>query len=323
MWEIPGVEYVYSTSQPGRVLDRGSLPGGGRRRAIAGEAAPEAAGERRPDAAGRVAAAGQGPLDRRRAHPRADLPRPALRPPGAATARRAGRCRDQTRARGLRDHPHRWLPAASTNPARPARARGAWAGRPRRAPDAGPGQPTGDRAARVTADDRDVIVQTGGFFTSTDDVDRAVVGVHARPPGLPPGRGPGAGRRRGADPVRPVRRGGGGLARCQRGAGGHARGGQAAGEQRHHRGPGRPGPGGSAEGHGDPGRRLRLHHPALRDVRSGEVERAPAPHGHRGGGRLAARPLHARLARVDRRRGRHSIHPVADAAASSTSWATR
>ena len=28
MWEIPGVEYVYSTSQPGRVARRRSLPGG-------------------------------------------------------------------------------------------------------------------------------------------------------------------------------------------------------------------------------------------------------------------------------------------------------
>jgi multidrug efflux pump subunit AcrB len=37
-------------------------------------------------------------------------------------------------------------------------------------------------AGAVTTDDRDVIVQTGGFFTSADDVARAVVGVHGGHP---------------------------------------------------------------------------------------------------------------------------------------------
>jgi multidrug efflux pump subunit AcrB len=37
-------------------------------------------------------------------------------------------------------------------------------------------------AGAITADDRDVIVETGGFFSSVDDVARSVVGVHAGHP---------------------------------------------------------------------------------------------------------------------------------------------
>ena len=115
-------------------------------------------------------------------------------------------------------------------------------------------------AGAVTTDDRDVIVQTGAFFTSADDVAVADGGRPRRPPGLPPGRGQGGGRRRRADAVRSVRHRGGRLSPRHRGARGHAVGGETPGEQRHHRGPGRPGAGRSAEGNGDPRRRLRLHH---------------------------------------------------------------
>ena len=56
------------------------------------------------------------------------------------------------------------------------------------------------------------------------------------------------------------------------------------------------------------------HHPPLRRDRRGEVERTAAPHGHRGGRRVAPDPAHARLARVGHRRHRHPGHARAHAA---------
>ena len=62
LWEIPGVEYVYSTSSPRRLdRDRAVLRGAGRREEHR-PVEPETLGECRPDPAGRLAAAGQAPV---------------------------------------------------------------------------------------------------------------------------------------------------------------------------------------------------------------------------------------------------------------------
>ena len=80
MWEIPGVEYVYSTSQPGRslVVVRYRVGEDVERSLV--KLLPEAPDQRRPDPAGRIFTAGQGALDRRRADPGADVPLEPLRP---------------------------------------------------------------------------------------------------------------------------------------------------------------------------------------------------------------------------------------------------
>ena len=44
LWEVPGVEYLYSTSSPGRADDHRALLRGRRRRPRAGAAQPEAGG---------------------------------------------------------------------------------------------------------------------------------------------------------------------------------------------------------------------------------------------------------------------------------------
>ena len=78
----------------------------------------------RPDPAGRVAAAGEAALHRRRADPRADALEQALRRFRAAPDRRAGARRDQADAGRLGGHADRRPAARSPHHARPGAAGG-------------------------------------------------------------------------------------------------------------------------------------------------------------------------------------------------------
>ncbi len=98
LWEIPGVEYLYSTSSPGIATVIVRFKVGRGRGARRGAAAAEARRERRPDPGGRLRSAGQDPLDRRCPGARAHAVELALHrlratPPrgGAADADRGGR----------------------------------------------------------------------------------------------------------------------------------------------------------------------------------------------------------------------------------------
>ena len=125
-------------------------------------------------------------------------------------------------------------------------------------------------AGALTTADRDLIVQTGAFFTSADDVTSAVVGVHAGNPVYL--RDVAEVRDDSEEPTQYVLFGTGAAThrqRRQRGARGHARHRQAAGKQCHRRGPGRAGTDRASEGHGDSPRRLRLDH-------AGTTERSAA-----------------------------------------------
>ena len=63
-----------------------------------------------------------------------------------------------------------------------------------------------------------------------------------------------------------------------------------------------------AQGHAHPARCRGLDHAQLRRNRRGQIQRTPAPHGHRRHRRLAPHLAHARLARIGHRRPRHSRH---------------
>jgi hypothetical protein len=76
LWEIPGVEYVYSTSREGESLVIVRFKVGEGPRGQPGEAEPEAGLELRPHPARGLDAADQAEVDRRRADPGADLPQP-------------------------------------------------------------------------------------------------------------------------------------------------------------------------------------------------------------------------------------------------------
>ena len=182
LWEIPGVEYVYSTSQPGQslIVVRFRVGDDPERSLVKLHQKLEASADR-------MLAGASTPLIKVRSID--DVPILALtfhaqRYDHLALRRLAAQvdAEIQARARRLADDPHRWLPAAGSDPARPAGARGARAGSPRCAPGARPGQPAGGITGAVTADDRDVIVQTGGFFTSADDVAALMVGVQGGHP---------------------------------------------------------------------------------------------------------------------------------------------
>ena len=64
LWEIPGVEYIYSTSSPGMSMAIVRFLVGPGRREEHCTAESEAVREHGPDSAGRVAAAGEAALDR-------------------------------------------------------------------------------------------------------------------------------------------------------------------------------------------------------------------------------------------------------------------
>ena len=66
IWEIPGVEYVYSTTQPGLEHGHRALQGGRKRRRLHRQALQQALFALRPDSPRRLEAAHQAPLDRRR-----------------------------------------------------------------------------------------------------------------------------------------------------------------------------------------------------------------------------------------------------------------
>jgi hypothetical protein len=137
LWEIPGVEYLYATSSPGRslVIVRFQV-GSDLEQSRAGPPQPETAGQLRPHPAGR-----QPPLVKPRTIDdvpvaRPDPPQPHPRPPDAPPPRRPGRRRRQGAAGCRRDHAHRRRPppaprASRSSPPRLARAH---ARRPRRRP---------------------------------------------------------------------------------------------------------------------------------------------------------------------------------------------
>ena len=208
MWEIPGVEYVYSTSQPGRslIVVRFRVGEDAERSLVKLYQKLQANADRIPPGA-------SPPLVKARSID--DVPILALTFHSSrydhltlAAGRRAGRCRDQARARGLGDHPHRRLPAAGPDPSRPGRARRARAGRLDVLRALGPANRQ-EIAGALTTGDRDVIVQTGAFFTSADDVASAVVGVHAGSPVYLRDVAEVTDGVRGADAVRPLRHRGG------------------------------------------------------------------------------------------------------------------
>jgi hypothetical protein len=90
LWEIPGVEYLYSTSSPGQSLVIVRYKVGHRHRGRAGPAQPEAAVQLRPYPHGRDTTAGEAAHDRRRADAGPHLPQRHAGPSHAAPPRRAG-----------------------------------------------------------------------------------------------------------------------------------------------------------------------------------------------------------------------------------------
>ena len=90
LWEMPGVEYIYSTSRDSEslVIVRFKVGRGPARQP--GQAHREAALQLRPHPARRLLAADQAQDHRRRADPGAHLPQRPLRSSDAAPARRAG-----------------------------------------------------------------------------------------------------------------------------------------------------------------------------------------------------------------------------------------
>ena len=146
LWEVPGVEYLYSTSMPGRaMLVVRFLVGQDEERALV-RLNQKLAGQRAAAAARRVAAARQGALDRRRAGDGADALGPRLRRRAAASDGRAAAGDAQGAARHLRDRDHRRPAAAGVGRSRPGGARLARPRSARRPAGARPGQRPHGRA---------------------------------------------------------------------------------------------------------------------------------------------------------------------------------
>ena len=123
LWEVPGVEYVYSTSSPGLSMVIVRFRVGRAGRAGARPAEPEARRQLRPHPARRVDAAREAALDRRRADHGADaLERPLRRLPAAADRRPAAR-RHQGSDRRLGGRDHRRPDAPGQRRGRPGAPR--------------------------------------------------------------------------------------------------------------------------------------------------------------------------------------------------------
>jgi multidrug efflux pump subunit AcrB len=181
MWQVPGVEYVYSTSQPGQSLIavRFRVGDDPERSLVKLHRTLEANADRMPPGA-------SPPLVRARSID--DVPILALtfhsRRYDHVTLRRLAAQVDaeikhvpevsETRLIGG----YRRQVRVQLDPAALA-ARGLGALGVLQALGAANRQ---EIAGAVTADDRDVVVQTGAFFSSADDVAAAVVGVHAGHP---------------------------------------------------------------------------------------------------------------------------------------------
>ena len=183
LWEIPGVEYLYSTSRDGESLvivrfKVGADPSPASSRLTE---KLQANFDRIPHGVAR--AAHQAEVHRRRADPRAHVSQRALRSPHAAPARRpGGRC-GQAGAAGRRDHPDRRRAPRDARAARSGEARLAQSQRRRPRADAPAGEPP-DLARR--AHDR----QPGGrrgdrrFPRQRQDVGNVVVGVFGGRPSI-------------------------------------------------------------------------------------------------------------------------------------------
>ena len=129
-------------------------------------------------------------------------------------------------------------------------------------------------AGSLTVANQDVVVQTGAFFTSADDVGAAVVGVYqGNPVHL---RDVAQVTDDAEEPSNYVFYGSGAATSgaANQEAGGHARRREAARHERHRCGRRRARTGRPAEAHGHPGGRLGLDHAPLRRDRRREVERA-------------------------------------------------
>ena len=123
LWEIPGVEYIYSTSRPGESLAIVRFKVGEDVERSLVQAQPEAALELRPHPHGVSYPAHQAEVDRRRADSRAHVSQRTLRSSHAAAAGRAGGRRGEAGAAGRGDHDHRRRSTAIARAARPGKAR--------------------------------------------------------------------------------------------------------------------------------------------------------------------------------------------------------
>ena len=117
LWEIPGVEYIYSTSSPGHSMAIVRFYRGGGRREIHRPAQPEDVRQLRPDSSRGQPAPDQTPVHRRRPHPGPHPLERHLEPFHASTGRRPAPRPDQRGPRCLGSEDHRR--AAATGPGHP------------------------------------------------------------------------------------------------------------------------------------------------------------------------------------------------------------
>ncbi len=177
LWEIPGVEYIYSTSRPGESLAivRFKVGEDMERSLVKLTQKLRSNFDRIPH--GVALPLIKPKIHRRRADPRAHVSQRALRSSHAAPARRAGGRRGEAGAAGRGNHAHR---RRATAGARAARSRAGWL----RATSPPPGscrccsRRTGSSAAGgLTSENQEVVIETGAFLHSAEDVGNVVVGV--------------------------------------------------------------------------------------------------------------------------------------------------
>ena len=159
-------------------------------------------------------------------------------------------------------------------------------------------------AGEFDAENRRIVLETGEFLGCAEDVQRVVVGVSGQQPRLPRRRRSRLGRRRGAFAIRALRDQG----RRRLSSGGDHRGLEAQGRERDRCGQPRPRQGRSRA------RRLRAlgrrdrRHPQLRRDCRGEIQRTAVPHGDRGDCGIGPDLADARVPRVLDRIYRHPGH---------------
>ena len=177
LWEIPGVEYIYSTSRDGESLVIVRFKVGSNIDAQPGATHRKAALELRPHPPRRLLAADQAEVHRRRADPGAHLPQRALRSSHAAPPRGgSGRRRESGAARrGDDDHRRRAAPSARAARSGAAGLAQSQRGRPRA--DAPAGQPAISLRRPHRRTTRRSSSKPARFLTSAEDVGNVVIGV--------------------------------------------------------------------------------------------------------------------------------------------------
>ena len=177
LWEIPGVEYIYSTSRDGESLVIVRFKVGEDLEEKPGQADRKAALELRPHPARRRRAADQAQVHRRRADSGADVSQRALRSSHPAPAGGAGGRRGESRCRSSR---RRRSSAARGGKCACCSIRCGWPRAISARPDSCRccSRPTGNIAAGgLTTNNQEVMIETGAFLTSAEDVGNVVVGV--------------------------------------------------------------------------------------------------------------------------------------------------